>query len=223
LSTSPANPYNFSGEYGPASTDIRHRFIFAGTIATRWLVRINPYVTMQSGAPFNITAGQDLFGTTVYNARPGIVTDPSRPGVIATPYGLLDPNPIAGEALLGRNAGRGPLIVSMNLRVNKTWGFGPERKSGDVVTSRGGGQSGPVLTQPPRGLFAPSVNNHRYSIVVGMSVRNLLNHTNAGPTIGNITSPLFGRANQMFGQINGEGFSENASNRRLELQVRFTF
>jgi hypothetical protein len=178
---------------------------------------------MQSGAPFNITAGQDLFGTTLYNARPGIATDASRPGVIPTPYGLLDPNPTPGETILGRNAGRGPWIVAVNLRVNKTWGFGPDRTSGEVVSSHGGGQSGPVLTQPPRGLFAPSTNNHRYSIVVGMSVRNLLNHTNPGPTIGNIASPLFGRANQVYGQVNGEGFSENASNRRLELQIRFVF
>lgn len=41
--------------------------------------------------------------------------------------------------------------------------------------------------------------------------------------IGNITSPLFGQANQMAGGPNGEGFSENANNRRLELQTRFTF
>jgi hypothetical protein len=56
-----------------------------------------------------------------------------------------------------------------------------------------------------------------------MSIRDLLNHTNPGPIIGNLTSPLFGRANQLPGGLNGEGFSENATNRRLELQVRFTF
>lgn len=56
-----------------------------------------------------------------------------------------------------------------------------------------------------------------------MSVRNLLNHTNPGPVNGDIASPLFGRANQTAGTINGEGFSENADNRRLELQIRFTF
>jgi hypothetical protein len=224
LNTYPANPYNFSGEYGRAATDIHNRFIFAGTIATRWLIRLNPFITAQSGTPFNITTGEDLFGTTLYNSRPGIAADPSRPGVIATPYGLLDPNPIAGEQILRRNAGRGPWMVSLNLRVNKTWGFGPEKTSGEVVSSRSGsGQTGSVLTQPPRGLFAPSTNNHRYSVVAGMSVRNLLNHTNPGPTIGNIASPLFGRANQMFGQVNGEGFSENAVNRKLELQLRFVF
>jgi hypothetical protein len=56
-----------------------------------------------------------------------------------------------------------------------------------------------------------------------MSGRNLLNHTNQGPIIGDINSPLFGRANQVAGSPNGEGFSENASNRRLELQIRFTY
>jgi hypothetical protein len=225
LGTFPANQYSSAGEYGPASTDIRNRLIFAGTLATRWLIRVNPFVTMQSGTPFNITAGQDLFDTTLYNSRPGIAPSPNLPGVIATPYGLLDPNPTPQETLLGRNAGRGPWIVSLNLRINKSWGFGPEKTSGDVVSARavGGGQSGGVLTQPPRSLFSPPTNNHRYTIVAGMSVRNLLNHTNPGPTIGNIASPLFGSANQMYGQVNGEGFSENASNRRLEMQLRFVF
>lgn len=223
LNTFPANAYNYAGEYGPASTDVHHRFIAAGTISLRWALRLNPYLTMQSGMPFNITSGEDLFGTTLYNARPGIAADGNRPGAIATPYGLLDPSPLPNEELLGRNAGRGPWIVALNIRINKTWGFGPEKSSGDVVSSRGGGQSGAVLTQPPRGMFAPVPNNRRFRVVAGLSVRNLLNHTNPGPTIGNIASPLFDRANQMYGQINGEGFSENASNRRLEMQLKFLF
>jgi hypothetical protein len=56
-----------------------------------------------------------------------------------------------------------------------------------------------------------------------MSVRNLLNHNNPGPIIGNITSPLFGSANQIAGAQNGEGFYETANNRRLEMQIRFSF
>jgi hypothetical protein len=47
----------------------------------------------------------------------------------------------------------------------------------------------------------------------------------SGPIIGNITSPLFGSANQRAGarDLGAVGFSESANNRRLELQVRFTF
>ena len=63
------------------------------------------------------------------------------------------------------------------------------------------------------------------NIIISMSVRNVLNHTNPGPIIGNITSPLFGQANQPAGSgyLGGTGFSEAANNRRLELQTRFTF
>jgi hypothetical protein len=54
-----------------------------------------------------------------------------------------------------------------------------------------------------------------------MAMRNLINHTNPGPITGDITSPLFGRANQTAGS--GGFFSESANNRRLELQTRLTF
>jgi len=56
-----------------------------------------------------------------------------------------------------------------------------------------------------------------------VSGRNIFNHNSPGRIIGNITSPLFGRANQAAGSPNGEGFLETAGNRRLEMQVRFMF
>jgi len=56
-----------------------------------------------------------------------------------------------------------------------------------------------------------------------MEMVNLLNHTNPGPIIGNITSPLFGRANQPAGGAGFAGFSEAANNRRFELQLRLSF
>jgi hypothetical protein len=227
LGTFPANPYNFAGEYGPAATDVRNRVTLGGSINTRWAVRVSPYVNVQSGPPFDITDGGDPYGTTLFNARPGIATDSSRPGVIDTKYGLLDPNPTPQEVLLGRNAGRGPGQISMNLRVAKTFGFGPqkgeEKKSG-APASNGGMASASAATGRGLGsvIGVPS-SDRRYNLIVSMSIRNLLNHTNPGPINGNITSPLFGQANQMAGGLNGEGFSENANNRRLELQLRFTF
>ncbi len=53
--------------------------------------------------------------------------------------------------------------------------------------------------------------------------RGLLNHTNSGPIVGDITSPLFGRSNQIAGAPNGEGFFETANNRSLEMQIRLSF
>jgi hypothetical protein len=226
IGTFPANPYSMAGEYGPASTDIRHRVTMGGSIAMRWNIRLSPFFVIQSGAPFDITSGSDPYGTTLFTARPGIPTDMSKPGLIQTPYGLLDPNPTPGETILSRNFGRGPGQIAMNLRVGKTFGFGGERggkKSADAPALPSGNPTGAATGRGLGGLIGALPTTRRYNLMVSMSVRNLLNHTNAGPINGDITSPLFGRANQMAGNQNGEGFSENANNRRLELQIRFTF
>jgi hypothetical protein len=190
--------------------------LLGGTVNLRWNIRLNPLVTLQSGAPFNITTGQDTYGTTLYTSRPGIAPD-----------GHFDPNPTPNEPILPRNAGKGPGMFSVNLRLGKTWGFGPEKGGGGAVRSSrdSGPAAGPTLSAPQgnRGLFTQPSSPRKYTVTLAMSGRNILNHTNQGPIIGNIASPLFGRSNQMAGTPNGEGFSENANNRRYELQLRLTY
>ena len=226
LNTFPANPYSMAGEYGPALTDIRHRLSFGGSITTKWELQFSPLLTVMSGQPFDITVGQDLYGDTLFNGRPGIATDPNKPGVIQTMDGLLDPSPTPDERTLPRNYGRGPGIIMANLRVGKTFSFGPSREDGAVS---GGGAEAPrgVPTGPFSlgGGGSGSSGARRYTLSISMAVRNILNHNNPGPIIGNIASPLFGQANQPYGVgvLGGTGFSESADNRRLELQTRFTF
>jgi hypothetical protein len=226
IGTFPANPYSEAGEYGPAATDVHHRATIGGSINLKWAVRISPFVVMQSGAPFDITTGNDPYGTTLFNARPGIANGLSRSGLIQTSYGLLDPNPSPDEAILSRNYGRGPGQYNVNLRIAKTIGFGRER---DGAAASGGGSVGTgaaVQAATGRGLgglIGTPSTSHRFNVTIGISIRNLLNHTNPGPIIGNITSPYFGTANQIAGAQNGEGFYETANNRRLESQIKFTF
>jgi hypothetical protein len=219
----PANPYSMAGEYGPASTDIRNQGTFGGSIATKWGFSFNPLVILESGAPFNITVGQDLYGDTLFNGRPGIAVDPLRPGLIPTKYGLLDPNPIPGEEILPRNFGRGPGLVMANLRITKTFAFGPAGETAAPATGGRRPATGPFSAGGASG--SSSSTGHRYVLSVSMAIRNIVNHDNPGPIIGNITSPLFGRANQPYGatSLGGTGFSESADNRRLELQIRFRF
>ena len=157
--------------------------------------------------------------------------------MIQTPYGLLDPNPTPDERLLPRNFGRGPGSVTINMRVAKTFGFGPAREGsggsgggpggggpgGGGGGRRGGGGSPYGGGGGFQNVFGPPSTSRRYNLILSISARNLLNHNNPGPIIGNITSPLFGVANQMAGGFGGGGFSEDANNRRLELQMRFTF
>ena len=232
VNTLPANPYSMVGEYGPSATDLRHYSSITGSVTPLFGVTFSPMLIMASGPPFDITVGRDLYGDGLFNARPGIATDASRPGVAPTRFGLLDPNPIAGEKLLSRNFGRGPGQVMLNMRVGKTFGFGARREGVDLGNNPattpgggGGGQGGGNRGSNPfstAGGGGGSTGNRHYNLIISMQMRNLLNHKNPGPIIGNITSPLFGLANQAAGDGGGI-FTENANNRRLELQTRMTF
>src|SRR5437867_2603592 len=170
LGTFPANPYNIAGEYGPASTDVRHRMNLGGSINTKWNVLFSPLVTVASGPPFDITAVRDIYGTTFVNGRPGIGTYPNKPDVSPTIYGLLDPNPTPGERILHRNYGRGPGMIFFNAHVGKAVKLGPK----------------------PAHAAAGNEATRPYTLSITMAMVNLLNHTKHAPIVGNITSPLCG-------------------------------
>ncbi len=230
LSTFPANPYSMEGEYGPAETDMRHRVSLMGTVTTKWGLRFNPMLTANSGPPFDITVGHDLYGDTLFNGRPGIAIDPNKPSVVATPYGLLDPNPTLDQRLVPRNFGRGPGQIMLNMRVGRTFRFGTVRERAAANTGGGLGGGGTADTRgTPASPFGAAASGQggtstarRFSLTISMQIRNVLNHNNPGAIIGNIASPLFGRANQPAGSSTAL-FSESANNRRLELQTRLTF
>ena len=103
-----------------------------------------------------------------------------------------------------------PFQPAVRLRGSAGGGPGGAQGAGASPFSLGGSQGGSPTSR------------RRYSLTVSMQIRNLTNHNNPGAIIGNITSPLFGQANQPAGSDNSI-FSENANNRRLELQMRFAF
>src|SRR5262249_6896899 len=156
-----------------------------------WGMRFNPMLTANSGPPFDITVGHDIYGDTLFNGRPGIATDPTKPGVVATPYGLLDPNPTPGERLLSRNFGRGPGQIMLNMRVGRTSGFGRVRESaaaantGGGVGGGGGYESRGTPTSPfgvgGAGQGGGSSTARRFSFTISMQIRNVTNHNNPGP------------------------------------------
>src|SRR6185295_8227081 len=126
----PANSYDLSGEFGRASFDVRHRFTFAGTINLPWQqVSLNPFIIVSSGAPFNITTGQDTNGDRLFTERPsfapaGVDCNNPAPNIVCTRYGNFNLQPAAGEPLIPRNFGKGPGFISVNMRISKTWNFG---------------------------------------------------------------------------------------------------
>jgi hypothetical protein len=140
-----ANPYDFSQEYGRASNDVRHRFVLTGNFRAPWGVSLSPFFILSSGTPFNITIGRDLNGDKLFTDRPAFATDLTKPGVVITRFGAFDTNPAVGAQLIPRNFGQGPGSMIANLRVSKSFAFGPERKA--ATTQRPGqgnrGEGGP--------------------------------------------------------------------------------
>lgn len=235
----PAYTYDLSTEYGPSAIDIRHRFFLFGSYTGPWGVTISPLIFAHSGAPFNITTGRDINGDSLFTERPAFAVDPTRPGVIVTRFGAFDPNPIIGEQIIPRNFGRGPAYFSINLRLNKTFGFGEvanaggaggaQRGSGGRGQGGGGGGGRRGGGGPFGGMGGPGgATEKKYNLTVGVFITNLFNHTNTGTPIGNLSSPLFGVSNSLaapfgFGGPGGGGISSNAGNRQVELQLRFSF
>ncbi|MGA3024622.1 MAG: carboxypeptidase-like regulatory domain-containing protein [Bryobacteraceae bacterium] len=220
----PQDPYNLAADYGRAAYDIHHRVFMAGSANLRWNVRISPFLQWQSGMPFNLTTGENLYGDNLFNTRPAFA-GPGTADAIQTPCGLLDPNPQPGEKIVPRNCATGPAQFTLNLRVSKTFGFGPERATGGGMGGMGGGGGrggpggGPGGWGGMRGMFSDSTTTRRYNLTVGVMARNVFNNVNLGTPNGVITSPYFLQSTSIAG---GYGAS-NAVNRRVELQARFTF
>jgi hypothetical protein len=135
-----SNPYDFSTEWGRASSDVRHRFTLNGTYRAPWGITINPFLIVTSGTPFNITIGRDLNGDTLFTDRPAFATDLTKPGIVATRWGTFDPNPLPGAVIIPRNYGQGPGAITSNLRISKTFGFGTERRNTAQNQRQGQGQ-----------------------------------------------------------------------------------
>ncbi len=148
----PANQYDLSAEYGRSSMDIRHRIFLVGSLVTKWNLRLSPFITAHSGQPFNIYVGRDLNGDFIINDRPAIApaSEASKANIVSTPFGTFNTAPIPGQTVISRNYGNGPGFFSVNLRLSRTWGFGPERgggvtpqNGGDMAGGGGGGDHGP--------------------------------------------------------------------------------
>jgi hypothetical protein len=126
--TFPADSYNLRPEYGRAGFDVRHRVQFSGSFALPRGLRLSPMVVATSARPFNITVGRDLNGDTIFTDRPAFATDLSRASVVRTAFGAFDLAPMPGQTIIPRNYGVGPGLVSVNLRLAKTFKLGKEVK-----------------------------------------------------------------------------------------------
>ncbi len=181
--------------------------------------------------------------------RPPVVRNPRRycgqqrrsscrraPFVFATPYGLLNSKPTPGEALdlpqfrkrlrqsdhqYARQPDLGFRRIDCPPRESgrrrggpRGGGFGGGRPGGGG--GGGGGRGG--------GLFGGATSNRRYNVIASVEIRNLLNSVNPSAPVGTLGSPFFGEAQGITGGFGGGGGgAAQSANRRLEMQLRFSF
>jgi hypothetical protein len=206
----PADSSDLSTEYGRSSFDVRHRAYAGGSIELPWQVTLNPFVMASSGAPFNITTGIDSNGDRLFTDRPAFAGGQRGPNVRETAFGAFDLAPGPGARVIPRNHGRGPGSLFVNLRLARTIGFGGGKTSS-------ASQPGRTSQSAGAGVEAP------YKLSVSVIAYNVFNRTNLGSPVGNLTSPFFGRSNTLSAGGLNLVTSSMASNRRIDLQVSFTF
>jgi hypothetical protein len=244
----PASSYDFANEWSRAGFDVRHRFLIGGNISAPLGIRFAPFINYASQTPFNITTGSDNNGDTQFNDRPSFASALSNPSFVRhTAYGDFNTQPVAGETIIPRNYGNGFGNFNINLRASRTWGFGETRGGGGNQGGgnqgggppgggrggfggppgggRGGfggpGGGGPVVVGGPPGGGG---STGRYQLTLSVEARNLLNMVNPGTPVGILTAPNFGQAQGLAGGFGGGGGGGSQSaNRRIQIQLRFSF
>jgi uncharacterized membrane protein YgcG len=243
VSSLPSNSYNISADYGRASFDTRNRLFFGGSFALPFNFRLSPFMIASSGSPFNITTTNDLNNDSIFNDRPGLAPGAScsAANIYCTPLGTFDANPaspaVAGEKITPINYATGPSHVVLNLRLTKTFGFGPKvsRPAGNQGSGGGpggggpgggggrgggggGGPRGPLFGGGPGGMSSGS--DRRYSLTFGAYARNIFNKVNFGNPSGILGSRFFDTPNSIM--QNGP-YANGAANRRIDLVATFNF
>jgi hypothetical protein len=245
----PSDPLRgITADYGRTGFDVRNRLFFGGTISLPHGFRASPFVVANSGAPFNIITGTDLNDDAIFNDRPSVASSATLPGNLRqTAWGNFDIAPGPNDPRIPINFGTSAAQYTLNLRLSKTFGIGPKLQStagnnpqqgGPGGGERGGGgggrgpggggeRGGPGGGRGPGGgpgggmggIFGGERTNQRYNLTFSVHARNILNHVNPAPPIGDLSSSEFGHSTALASGV----FNTQSANRRLDFQVMFAF
>jgi len=241
MPSSPTDPYDYRLDWGRSTLDRRNNLLILGTITAPAKVRFSPFITLRSGQPYDVLAGTDLFGDTLTNPRAEFASNATCASVVrsgdtvCSPYGTFtSAYSVTNLAnLVPRNYLTMPGLVSVNMRVERTFGFG--RPKGAAMGSQGpgggmpsagvmgmaGGGRGPGPGGPgggpggpgggpggpggPGGFMGGGSSEHRFNATLSFNVENVFNHLNPGGYQGVITSPYFLEATSVNTGFGGGG------------------
>jgi hypothetical protein len=190
----PRNPFNLADEYGNSDTDIRHRFVAAGTYALpighgqRYLaagflgrvlegIQISGIQQAQTGLPFELRGTRDNLHTGLTN----------RPQLVGKPYPSNRGQKVSGGVVTGPSASafaNAPFGQDLSIRRNAF--HGPGFVNTDAV-------------------FQKTQTLHEdLKLVLRVEGYNVLNHPNFdSPSSLNISDPAFGVSTSQVGQNDG--------------------
>lgn len=249
----PAYSYDLSDEFGRSSGDIRHNFVVGGNFNIPWKISLSPFVVGNSGRPFNITRGLDLNGDALFTERPTFGELSARCTQLGITNSFCDIAGQDPNAIIPRNYGQGPKSFTVNLRVGKTFSFGKaagqavaanggqgggNRGGNGGGGNRGGGGGGPVMMgggpggggggrmMVGGGGFGGE-GRKPYNLNLSINFQNLFNNVNYGIPVSSLSSNRFGQftstAGGFFGGFGGGGGGGATANRRIDLQLRFSW
>jgi hypothetical protein len=252
LPSIPTDPYDFMLDYGRSNLDRRHNFQLFGSVLAPGSIHFAPFITLRSGMPYDVLAGQDLYGTTLTNPRAAFAPPGSCPAgfygtignVVCSTAGafIASYNPATTTNVVPRNYLTMPGLISINVRVYRVFGFGPRIINSATPTGGGGtgggrsggggpggGRGGGAMSMGPAGGrgMGPDNTEHRFNLTIGVNITNLPNHFNPAGYQGVITSPQFLQPTSVNTGFGGGGVAGGgagtANNRRIEFDSRLTF
>ncbi len=232
--TNAANP---GQDYGRAGFNRKNIAVFGGNGTLPYKISLSPFMIAQSGNPYNITTGTDVNGNSIFNDRPAFANGTS--AASCTAAANFSTPATASYTPIPINYCTAPGNFTLNLRVSRTFGFGPRTDGGSSRAAGGqrnqggfgapgggpggggggGGRGGGPGGGGPGGGFGGGNSGRRYNLTFGAQGSNIFNVVPLGTPIGTLTSPKFGQSIN----IAQGAFSSGSAVRRITLQATFNF
>jgi len=176
---------------------------------------------------------------SVFNDRPAFASGSSGNCSVASTFTTPAQNASYTEVPI--NYCTGPTNFSINLRVGRTFGFGPKRDATAVAGRNGGGGGGggggrggpggggdrggrgggmmPGMAGGGPGGGGPANTGRRFNLNLGAQAQNLFNVVPYSTPVGTLSNPRFGT----FTSIQGRPFSSGTAVRSITLQATLNF